>query len=139
MKGLRYWTCCGEVSSFEGLSERPASCSKARSSFTWKVSKRGEGSSYKVLMDRESQWRKYSQSSQSLQSVTPVGHFSTRNSLYSLIARYPCMGRHLAKHAGTMHSPDSESALAKVQGNLPVSRLTLAEKRAAAFYIESAD
>jgi len=72
-------------------------------------------------------------------TIIPVNHFNIRNSFDSLITRYPCMERHLAKNASIVHSPDFENAIAKVQGNMPFSKLTLAEKRAIDFYIESGD
>jgi len=68
----------------------------------------------------------------------PVNHFNIRTSFDSLIDRYPCMERHLAKNASIVHSPDFENAIAKMQGNLPFSRLSLNEKKAIEFYVESA-
>ena len=60
--------------------------------------------------------------------IIPVNHFNIRTCFDSLIARYPCMSRHLGKNASIAHSPDFENAITKMQGNLPYSRLTAAEK-----------
>ena len=60
--------------------------------------------------------------------IIPVNHFNIRSSFDSLIARYPCMNRHLGKNASIVHSPDFENALSKMQRSLPYNRLSPAEK-----------
>ena len=49
------------------------------------------------------------------------------------------MNRHLGKNSSIVHSPDFENALVKMQGNLPYSRLTPAEKISIDFYVESGE
>ena len=71
--------------------------------------------------------------------IIPVNHFNIRTCFDSLIARYPCMSRHLGKNASIVHSPDFENAITKMQGNLPYSRLTAAEKKSIEFYVESGE
>ena len=68
-----------------------------------------------------------------------VNHFNIRSSFDSLIARFPCMERHLSKNADIVHSPDFENAVTKLQGKINFSRFTSSEKRAITFYVSIED